>query len=140
MSGLSDAVLPAEKPALTGLVRQSTGGRALLVSGLLVPRGEQQEEFGQLLLTEVLTLALSREYAYGLYVPLEGAASTFARQLMLRQGFVPVSGGERDALAVDMRRPLVLSRNVDTAIKQPLAGRPPWRRRCLPPASVCRRP
>ena len=113
-----------KSPALTGLVRQSTGGRALLVSGLLVPRGEQQEEFGQLLLTEVLTLALSREYAYGLYVPLEGAASTFARQLMLRQGFVPVSGGERDALAVDMRRPLVLSRNVDTAIKQPLAGRP----------------
>ena len=113
-----------KSPALTGLVRQSTGGRALLVSGLLVPRGEQQEEFGQLLLTEVLTLALSREYAYGLYVPLEGAASTFARQLMLRQGFVPVSGGERDALAVDMRRSLVLSRNVDTAIKQPLAGRP----------------
>ena len=113
-----------KSPALTGLVRQSTGGRALLVSGLLVPRGEQQEEFGQLLLTEVLTLALSREYAYGLYVPLEGTASTFARQLMLRQGFVPVSGGERDALAVDMRRPLVLSRNVDTAIKQPLAGRP----------------
>ncbi len=113
-----------KSPALTGLVRQSTGGRALLVSGLLVPRGEQQEEFGQLLLTEVLTLALSREYAYGLYVPLEGAASAFARQLMLRQGFVPVPGGERDALAVDMRRPLVLSRNVDTAIKQPLAGRP----------------
>ena len=113
-----------KSPALTGLVRQSTGGRALLVSGLLVPRGEQQEEFGQLLLTEVLTLALSREYAYGLYVPLEGAASTFARQLMLRQGFVPVSGGERDALAVDMRRPLVLSRNADTAIKQPLASRP----------------
>lgn len=113
-----------KSPQLTGLVRQSTGGRALLISGVLVPRGEQQEEFGQLLLTEVLTLALSREYAYGLYVPLGGAASTFARQLMLRQGFVPVSGGERDALAVDMRRPLVLSRNVDTAIKQPLAGRP----------------
>ena len=77
-----------KSPRLTGLVRQSTGGRALLISGVLVPRGEQQEEFGQLLLTEVLTLALSREYAYGLYCPLEGAASAFARQLILRQGFV----------------------------------------------------
>ena len=112
-----------KNPRLTGLVRQSTGGRALLISGVLVPRGEQQEEFGQLLLTEVLTLALSREYAYGLYCPLEGAASAFARQLILRQGFVPVAG-EKDALAADMRRPLVLNRNVDTAIKQPLASRP----------------
>ena len=112
-----------KSPQLTGLVRQSTGGRALLISGVLVPRGEQQEEFGQLLLTEVLTLALSREYAYGLYCPLEGAASAFARQLILRQGFVPVAG-EKDALAADMRRPLVLNRNVDTAIKQPLASRP----------------
>ena len=112
-----------KSPQLTGLVRQSTGGRALLISGVLVPRGEQQEEFGQLLLTEVLTLALSREYAYGLYCPLEGAASAFARQLILRQGFVAVAG-EKDALAADMRRPLVLSRNVDTAIKQPLASRP----------------
>ena len=112
-----------KSPQLTGLVRQSTGGRALLISGVLVPRGEQQEEFGQLLLTEVLTLALSREYAYGLYCPLEGAASAFARQLILRQGFVAVAG-EKDALAADMRRPLVLNRNVDTAIKQPLASRP----------------
>ena len=112
-----------KSPQLTGLGRQSTGGRALLISGVLVPRGEQQEEFGQLLLTEVLTLALSREYAYGLYCPLEGAASAFARQLILRQGFVPVAG-EKDALAADMRRPLVLNRNVDTAIKQPLASRP----------------
>ena len=112
-----------KNPRLTGLVRQSTGGRALLISGVLVPRGEQQEEFGQLLLTEVLTLALSREYAYGLYCPLEGAASAFARQLILRQGFVAVAG-EKDALAADMRRPLVLNRNVDTAIKQPLASRP----------------
>ena len=112
-----------KNPRLTGLVRQSTGGRALLISGVLVPRGEQQEEFGQLLLTEVLTLALSREYAYGLYCPLEGAASAFARQLILRQGFVAVAG-EKDALATDMRRPLVLNRNVDTAIKQPLASRP----------------
>ena len=55
-----------KSPRLTGLVRQSTGGRALLISGVLVPRGEQQEEFGQLLLTEVLTLALSREYALSL--------------------------------------------------------------------------
>lgn len=112
-----------KNPRLTGLVRQSTGGRALLISGVLVPRGEQQEEFGQLLLTEVLTLALSREYAYGLYCPLEGAASAFARQLILRQGFV-AAAGEKDALAADMRRPLVLNRNVDTAIKQPLASRP----------------
>ncbi|MFQ9053675.1 MAG: hypothetical protein ACLR5H_11480 [Oscillospiraceae bacterium] len=36
-----------KSPRLTGLVRQSTGGRAPLISGCWCP-GEQQEEFGQL--------------------------------------------------------------------------------------------
>ena len=112
-------------PILSGIVRQNAGGRTLLLSGLFVPKGQRQLDFGQLLLTEVLTTALSREYTYALYCPLEGAVSGYGRQLMQLQGFVPIQHRDGyDVLGVDMRRPIVLSRNVDTAIKAPLNTAP----------------
>ena len=110
-------------PALSGLVRQNAGGRTLLISGLFVPRGERQSDLCQLLITEALTLALSREFTYALYLPLEGAVSGYGRQLLTLQGFVP-AGDSTDALAVDMRCPIVLSRNVDTAVKAPFSSSP----------------
>ena len=110
-------------PDLSGLVRQNAGGRTLLISGLFVPRGERQSDLCQLLITEVLTLALSREFTYALYLPLEGAVSGYGRQLLTLQGFVP-AGESTDALAVDMRCPIVLSRNVDTAVKAPFSSSP----------------
>ena len=110
-------------PALSGLVRQNAGGRTLLISGLFVPRGERQSDLCQLLITEVLTLALSREFTYALYLPLEGAVSGYGRQLLTLQGFVP-AGDSTDTLAVDMRCPIVLSRNVDTAVKAPFSSSP----------------
>lgn len=110
-------------PALSGLARQNAGGRTLLISGLFVPRGERQSDLCQLLITEVLTLALSREFTYALYLPLEGAVSGYGRQLLTLQGFVP-AGDSTDALAVDMRCPIVLSRNVDTAVKAPFSSSP----------------
>lgn len=112
-------------PILSGIVRQNAGGRTLLLSGLFVPKGQRQLDFGQLLLTEVLTTALSREYTYALYCPLEGAVSGYGRQLMQLQGFVPIQHRDGyDVLGVDMRCPIVLSRNVDTAIKAPLNTAP----------------
>ena len=112
-------------PTLSGIVRQNAGGRTLLLSGLFVPKGERQMDFGQLLLTEVLTTALSREYTYALYCPLEGAVSGYGRQLMQLQGFVPIQHRDGyDVLGVDMHCPIVLSRNVDTAIKAPLSTAP----------------
>ena len=112
-------------PILSGIVRQNAGGRTLLLSGLFVPKGQRQLDFGQLLLTEVLTTALSREYTYALYCPLEGAVSGYGRQLMQLQGFVPIQHRDGyDVLGVDMHCPIVLSRNVDTAIKAPLSTAP----------------
>ena len=90
-----------------------------------MPSSPQQEELGQLLLTEVLTLALGREYTYALYEPLEGFADAWIRQELHLQGFLPVPEGvSRSALAVDMRQPIILSNNVGTTIKPPLSTAP----------------
>ena len=110
---------------LTAFVRQQTGGRALVISGIYVPKGPDQMDLCQLLLTEVITLALRQEYAYALFCPAEAAAS-HVREVLTLQGFVtaPVASGEQELLAVDMRRPIVLTRNVETSIKAPLASNP----------------
>ncbi len=44
--------------------------------------------------------------------------------LLRRQGFVPAPVSGRPVLEVDMRCPIVLSHNVDTSIKAPLASMP----------------
>ncbi len=108
---------------LAAFVRENAGGRTLLLSGLFVPASPQQPELGQLLLTEVLTLALGKEYTYALYDPLGGTADAWVRQELHLQGFLPVPGS-RGALAVDMRRPIILSNNVGTTIKPPLSTAP----------------
>ena len=111
---------------LTAFVRAQTGGRALVISGLYVPKGPAQLDLCQLLLTEVLTLALRQEYAYALFCPAEATAAPYVREILSLQGFVapPVAEGGGELLAVDMRRPIVLTRNVETTIKAPLAGNP----------------
>ena len=110
---------------LSGFVRQQTGGRALVISGIYVPRGPEQLDLCQLLLTEVITLALRQEYAYALFCPAE-AVPAYVREILTLQGFVtaPVSSGDQELLAVDMRRPIVLTRNVNTSIKAPLSSSP----------------
>ena len=110
---------------LCAFVRRETGGRVLLLSGIWVPRGPGQLDLCQLLLTEAITLALRQEYAYGLFLPAEPAAPC-VREILALQGFaaLPEETGEPEALAVDMRRPIVLTRNVDTAIKAPLSSNP----------------
>ena len=109
---------------LSGFVRQNAGGRVLLISSLHVPRGENQEELGQLLLTEVLALGLGQELSYALWCPLmESGTPAWVGDLLALQGFLPVSADNgKGLLAVDMRRPIVLTRNVETALKSPLSS------------------
>ena len=110
---------------LTAFVRAQTGGRALVISGIYVPKGPDQLDLCQLLLTEVITLALRQEYAYALFCPAE-ATVAYVREILTLQGFVTaqVAAGDQELLAVDMRRPIVLTRNVETAIKAPFSTSP----------------
>ena len=112
--------------ALTGVVRSHSGGRALVISGIFVPRGHGQQELAQLLLTEVLTLALRQEYTYAMFCPVESEVPAYAREVLRLQGFLPVraAGEVRELLAVDMSRPIVLTHNIDTTIKAPFSTNP----------------
>ncbi len=92
----------------------------LVISGIYVPKGPAQLDLCQLLLTEVLTLALRQEYTFALYCPLE-ATVAYVREILSLQGFVaaPLTDHGQEVLTVDMRRPIVLTRNIETTIKAP---------------------
>ena len=111
---------------LSGFVRQNAGGRVLVISGVYALRGQQQLDFCQLLLTEVLTMALRQEYTYALFYPVETSVPAYAREILSLQGFVPipVSQEGRELMAADMQKPIVLNRNMDTTIKAPLSTNP----------------
>ena len=110
---------------LSAFVRQETGGRVLVISGIYVPKGPAQLDLCQLLLTEVLTLALRQEFTFALFCPVE-ATVAYVREILTLQGFVtaPITDHGQELLTVDMRRPIVLTRNIETTIKAPLRANP----------------
>ena len=110
---------------LSAFIRRETGGRVLVISGIYVPKGPAQLDLCQLLLTEVLTLALRQEYTFALFCPAE-VTVPYVREILALQGFVtaPVTDHDQEILTVDMRRPIVLTRNIETTIKAPLNANP----------------
>ena len=106
---------------LSAFIRRETGGRVLVISGIYVPKSPTQLDICQLLLTEVLTTALRQEFTCALYCPAEATVG-YVREVLALQGFVstPVQDHGQELLVVDMRRPIVLTRNIETTIKAPL--------------------
>ncbi|QNL44647.1 cytidyltransferase-related domain protein [Oscillibacter hominis] len=102
-------------------IRNQAAGRLLLLTGLYKAQGSFDTE--QLLLTEVLARALNEECSYGLFCPRDGSMRSATIETMQRQGFVrtPDIEGARPAMLVDMRSPVVLLQNMETAIKAPFS-------------------
>ena len=112
-------------PSLSDYIRQNAGGRILAISCIFVPSGPRQGDICQLLLTEALTYALRREHTYAFYAaPDGGACPAYVREALGLQGFLPVQMDGREVLAVDMRNPIVLTKNMDTIVKPPLLNTP----------------
>ena len=111
---------------LSSYVRDRSGGKAVAISGVYVPKGPQQAELSQYLLTEALVTALREEYTYAFYSPFSQMIPPYVRSVLNLQGFVsaPPVPGCKDLLVADMRRPIILTRNMDTVIKAPLAENP----------------
>ena len=110
---------------LSDYIRQNAGGRILAISCLFVPRGQRQGDVCQLLLTEALTYALRREHAYAFYAaPEGGSCPAYVQEALRLQGFLPVEMDGREVLTVDMRNPIVLTKNMDTIVKPPLLNLP----------------
>ena len=118
---------------LANAVRRKTSREALLITGIFtsdhrMQGGEVIRDAAQLLLVEVITQALAKNYSYSLYVAERGTTTKDVIFALERQGFIRPDISEdhekRTIYCVDMHEPLMLLHNLDTTIKEPFASSP----------------
>ena len=109
---------------LAEAVRQRAAGRLMLISGIYT-RGGGISDPEQLLLTEALDIALRKNCTYAIFhQPTPISPEHAIISVLKRQGFVEVTApSSKDSIYLtDMRAPLALIQNLETAIKEPLAS------------------
>lgn len=107
---------------LANYVRMHTAGRIQLLTGLHIVRSPGGNyDVGQLLLTEVLSHAMSEDCGYAAWWAASTSEAT--QDLLERQGFVRAEvEASRPLLLVDMRSPAVLLQNIPTTLKEPFSS------------------
>lgn len=108
-------------------IRQEAQGGVASIGFLYIDDATDISNAGQIIITEILTELISRDYAYAVYHPVDEAGYDERVLHVLReQGFVDIaSKGSRYPLyAVDMKAPVVIFRDVETIIKDPFNKNP----------------
>ena len=109
---------------LANYVRRHTAGRIRLLSGLYMARGNGGGyDIGQLLLTEVLSQAMTDECSYAVWYSTNLEKSDGLLALLARQGFVRAEvDTPAPLMLVDMRSPAVSLQNIPTTLKEPFSS------------------
>ena len=79
------------------------------------------ENVSQIIITEILTELIARDFAYAVYHPVDPAGGEKPLiDALKRQGFVNIApAGQPPLYAVNMKSPVVIFRDVETTIKNP---------------------
>jgi len=109
---------------LANYVRTHTVGRIRLLTGIYIPQSKNRNyDIGQLLLTEVLSLAAADNCSYAVWWGEFHSPGTL--DLLERQGFVQADmETPLPLMLVDMRSPAVLLQNITTTLKEPFSSDP----------------
>lgn len=107
---------------IAAYIRSKAAGAVAVIGGLFFSRNSSIGNLGQTILAELLSELLARDYTYVVYHPCEDAGKRrSAVRVMEKQGFVNIAPPQREPIyAVDMRSPVIVFKNVDTIIKNPL--------------------
>ena len=107
-------------------IRSNAGGEIAVIGAFFVSGGERVSYIRQILLTELLTSLMARDYTYAVFHPVCGnAADPLAVQTMMDQGFVNISSdADNPVYAVDMKNPIAIFKDADTVVKSPLNKNP----------------
>ncbi len=112
--------------AVVEYIRDHTSGKIVLIQGLYRFGKSDVKERGQLMLTEAIAHALSRDFTYCVFSPKYHPADAKTEELLKRQGFVALkeAAAGRPVFAVDMKQPLVVFKNIATSLKAPFNEAP----------------
>lgn len=101
-------------------VRKYTSGKIVLLRNYYVRPNAALSYMEQALLTETLAEALKEDYTYAVVHKEEDELPRKMRETLERQGFLSQRGvGSKKLYTVDMKNPLTLYHNMQTAIKEP---------------------
>ncbi|KMO86460.1 phosphohydrolase [Megasphaera cerevisiae DSM 20462] len=112
-------------------IRSAAAGRIACIGFLYADDKSGIANVSQIIITEILTELIARDFSYAVYHPVDEAGydeNTIAA--LERQGFVNIAppGAQRPLYAVDMKSPIVIFRDVETTIKNPFNKNPRVRR------------
>ncbi|MCI8513070.1 MAG: phosphohydrolase [Lachnospiraceae bacterium] len=113
-------------PAIAARIRERAAGGCAVIGALFSGKGRSISGMNQIVLTEVLTEIMSRDFSYVVYHPADKAGmNQRVLDALRRQGFVNIAdaGGE-PIYAADIRSPSIIYRDVETVIKNPLNKNP----------------
>ena len=104
-------------------IRQQTFGKIVLILAGYIRSRSKIADLEQIVLTETLAECLRQDYTYTVCSPKYSQITKSMKDALERQGFIPVPLPEvpREIFVVDMKQPVVLYHNVQTAIKEPFS-------------------
>ncbi len=107
-------------------IRAQAAGSIAVIGGLYYSKETSIGNVSQTILVELLSKLSAKDYTYVVYNPCEEAGRNRRTvEIFTKQGFVNISGEEENPVyAVDMKAPLVVFKNIDTMIKNPLNKNP----------------
>ena len=112
-------------PEIAAHIRAQAVGAIAVIGGLYYSQSSSISNLGQTILTEVLSELLARDYTYVVYHPChEAGMGNRVLNMLTKQGFVNIaastSGGSGPIYAVNMKAPVIVFKNVEAFIKNPL--------------------
>lgn len=111
-----------------GHIREHSTGEVAVIGAFYTSRERDVNaaDLAQMMLTEILSGLIALDYTYAVYHPKDPAGLNPAiLDAFRRQGFVNISlNGQEPIYACDMRKPIVLFRDVETVIKSPFNKNP----------------
>ena len=103
-------------------LRSLSTGRMIFIDGIYVTNREKNKFLEQIILTEVLSYAISKDYEYAVFNPCHSSlTSSTLVEIMLAQGFIDI-GSENSQfpiLAVNMTSPCILNLDIENILKEP---------------------
>lgn len=117
-----DLLQEFQDPKLTATIRSRAKGSIAVIGMFYANANRSVSNLNQILLTELLSSLVSKDFAYAIYHPVDPAGYNGATiEMLRRQGFVNISEvSAHPVYAVDLTSPIVVFRDVETVIKAPL--------------------
>lgn len=111
---------------IASYLRGKTTGTMMIIRGLYCAADTDMRNLVQIMMTEVLAEAVSKDITYAIYHPLGDDTGEEILDVLSRQGFeeIVIDGVPQGVYEVNMKSPIAMIENMDTVLKEPFNTSP----------------